>query len=388
VSIKKLSDGRYEWRHRVGGRHLKKVFTRRADAAAHDAKVKADLARGAHVDLTNKTTVAEYFRMWLDTRVTRRSTTRDRSNILRNHLEPTPLGRRPIVRVRPSEVQAWAADRARVLGPTTLNRYVSTLRGVFAVAAFDGLIARNPVPPLSQMSLPKTDRPKVVPLTVAQVRTWADHARPSVRAMILVQAGLGLRVGELIALRVADVDFLRREVHITEQIDPFTGKRAPLKTANSRRVVPLPQVTAEVLAEHIRQFPPGPGGLIFISDYIAIRSNGRPYPHGAHPRTVFEPSVWMRSNVSLRYRQALKAAGLPDGISSHDLRHHCASVLLDAGEPVQGVAEWLGDTPLMVLKVYGHLMPNREDRARRAVDAAWQAADETAPDVRGTAGQE
>jgi hypothetical protein len=136
VSIKKLSDGRYEWRHRVGGRHLKKVFTRRADAAAHDAKVKADLARGAHVDLTNKTTVAEYFRMWLDTRVTRRSTTRDRSNILRNHLEPTPLGRRPIVRVRPSEVQAWAADRARVLGPTTLNRYVSTLRGVFAVAAF------------------------------------------------------------------------------------------------------------------------------------------------------------------------------------------------------------------------------------------------------------
>jgi integrase len=388
VSIRKLPDGRYEWRHRVDGKHRKKTFARRVDAVAHDSRVRADLARGAHVDLTDKTTVAEYFRQWLDTRVTRPNTTRDRENILRNHLEPTPLGSRPIVKVRPSEIQAWAADRARVLGPVTLNRYVSTLRGVFGIAAFDGLIARNPVPKLSQMSLPKTDKPKVVPLTVAQVRAWADHAAPSVRAMILVQAGLGLRIGELLALRVQDVDFLRREVHITEQIDQYTGRRAPLKTANSLRDVPLPQVTAEILAEHIRRFPPGPGGLIFTTDYIPVRSNGSPYPPVGHRRTTYPPAVWDRSKASLRYRQARAAAGLPAGTTSHDLRHHCASVLLDAGEPAQAVAEWLGDTALMIWKVYGHLMPNREDRARRAIDAAWQAADEAAPDVPGMTGRE
>jgi hypothetical protein len=53
------------------------------------------------------------------------------------------------------------------------------------------------------------------------------------------------------------------------------------------------------------------------------------------------------------------------------LRHHYASVLLDAGESVVTVAERLGDTPQMVLKVYGHLMPDSEDRTRRLIDEAW-----------------
>jgi len=46
------------------------------------------------------------------------------------------------------------------------------------------------------------------------------------------------------------------------------------------------------------------------------------------------------------------------------LRHHYVSVLLDAGESVITVAERIGDTPEMVLKVYGHVMPNTEDRTR------------------------
>jgi integrase len=74
------------------------------------------------------------------------------------------------------------------------------------------------------------------------------------------------------------------------------------------------------------------------------------------------------------YREAAGAAGLPDSYTSHDLRHHYASVLLDAGESVHAVAERIGDTPQMVLSVYGHLMPNREDTTRKAVDAAWKAA--------------
>ena len=112
VSIRKLPDGRYEWRHRVDGKHRKKTFARRADAVAHDSQVRADLARGAHVDLTDKTTVAEYFRQWWHARVLRPNTVEAYTGFLRNHLEPLPLGSRPLVKVRPSEIQAWARDRA------------------------------------------------------------------------------------------------------------------------------------------------------------------------------------------------------------------------------------------------------------------------------------
>lgn len=68
----------------------------------------------------------------------------------------------------------------------------------------------------------------------------------------------------------------------------------------------------------------------------------------------------------------MKRAGLPTGTTIHDLRHHCASVLLAAGESVVAVAERLGhETATLVLKTYGHLMPDSEDRTRRAVDEAW-----------------
>jgi integrase len=371
MSIRKLPDGRYEWRHRVGGQHLKKVFSRRADAVAHDSKIRADLARGAHIDMTNKTTVAEYFRQWTGDRVLRPATLEIRETILRVHLEPVPLGSRPLVKVKPSEIQAWARSRGGTLGPRTLRRHVSVLRSMFATAALDGLIARNPVQPLARLSLPRLDTPKLVPLTIEQVQAWADHAPAHVRAMILTQAGLGLRISELLAVRTGDVDFMRREVRIDEQLDA-KGHRAPLKTANSRRKVPLPSVTSLVISEHIRQFPPGPGGLIFTPVYAEFRSDGRRNnaPHQRANRT------WPQNVVRQPYRAAAVAAGLPAGTSSHSLRHHYASVLLDAGESVHAVAERLGDTPQMVLDTYGHLMPEREDTTRKAVDAAWNAAGE------------
>ncbi len=54
-------------------------------------------------------------------------------------------------------------------------------------------------------------------------------------------------------------------------------------------------------------------------------------------------------------------------------RHHYASVLLAAGESVAAVAERLGhENAQLVLTTYGHLMPDSEDRTRRAVDDAWR----------------
>jgi integrase len=359
MSIRKLPNGRYEWRHRVGGRHLKKTFERRSDAVAHDSKIRADVARGAHVDLTNKTTVAEYFQSWIEGRVIRPSTAGIYRNVLKTHIEPLPLGSRPLAKVRPSEIQAWVRSRTDVLAPYTLRIYTGLLRSAFETAVLDGLAARNPVQPAGRMSLPRMDKRDLVPLTVAQVSAWAEHAAPRVQGMILTQAGLGLRISELRALRIADVDFLRREVRIIEQLDKAC-RRVPLKTANSRREVPLPSVTADVLALHIATFPPGPDGLIFTSI----------------------TGAWSDRRLGQAYRDAARAAGLPVGTTSHDLRHHYASVLLDAGESVHAVAARLGNTAQMVLNVYGHLMPDREDTTRRAVDVAWAAAQNAA---RGTA---
>lgn len=61
----------------------------------------------------------------------------------------------------------------------------------------------------------------------------------------------------------------------------------------------------------------------------------------------------------------------------HALRHHYASVLLDAGESVRALADYLGHSdPGFTLRVYTHLMPSSEDRARAAIDTALGAAED------------
>ena len=82
--------------------------------------------------------------------------------------------------------------------------------------------------------------------------------------------------------------------------------------------------------------------------------------------------VYGRTYYGALFTAAAKRGGLPSGTTSHDLRHHYASVLLAAGESVVAVAERLGhENATLVLTTYGHLMPDSEDRTRRAVDEAW-----------------
>ena len=118
--------------------------------------------------------------------------------------------------------------------------------------------------------------------------------------------------------------------------------------------MPLSQVAAEALAAHLAVFPPAEDGTIFTG------ANGLPHR-----------GDWYGTRI---FRSAVAGAGLPEGTTSHDLRHHYASLLLAAGESVVAVAERLGhDDASLVLKTYGHLMPDSEDRTRRAVDDAWCA---------------
>ncbi len=119
-------------------------------------------------------------------------------------------------------------------------------------------------------------------------------------------------------------------------------------------------MVANALAEHIRTSPPAEDGTLFTNP----RQQNRPWSDGWYGTTLFKATV--------------TKAKLPEGTTSHDLRHHYASVLLAAGESVVAVAERLGhENSKLVLTTYGHLMPDSEDRTRKAVDDAW-TADQTA----------
>ena len=127
MSIRKLPDGGakpWEWRIWLpDGRHPKKTFRTQSEAKAHDAKVRADLARGTYIGTSNdKTTVTEKMEQFLASRPVRESTELTYRSLINNYYRPTALGARPYLQVKPSEVQEWVKTISQSVTPGTVHK--------------------------------------------------------------------------------------------------------------------------------------------------------------------------------------------------------------------------------------------------------------------------
>ena len=100
-------------------------------------------------------------------------------------------------------------------------------------------------------------------------------------------------------------------------------------------------------------------------------------PRGGHIwRTSLNEEAWKRALamagvIPVPERGQPYAESRENGM--HALRHFYASVLLDAGESIKALAEYLGHSdPGLTLRVYAHLMPSSQERTRKAVSAIFR----------------
>jgi integrase len=146
------------------------------------------------------------------------------------------------------------------------------VRSIFRDAVLDRLGAENPA---ARVTLRSFEKPLVVPLTVEQIEALEDAIDDRCRAMVIVQAGAGLRIGELLALRVEDVNFLRKTIRVQWQFAGTDSKvRTEPKTPRSKRVVPVPQFVIDAVADHLRKYSPGDDGTLFITELRAAECGG------------------------------------------------------------------------------------------------------------------
>lgn len=344
---------RARWRTPEGKSRSKVMPTKRA-ATAYGVKMEGAKLTGSYIDpAASKVTFKAFAEQWFRSQVFDPSTKAAVSSRLKHAWET--LGPMPIGAIRPSTVQAWISGLS--CGPATARLVLTHVSQVFSAAVDDSLIARNPCQAKS-VKAPKATREKVQPFTVDHAHGLVDEFREGrYRAMPAVFNGAGLRQGEAFGLQKGDVDFLGGWLHVRRQVKQATGgpRFGPPKGKKIRKV-PLSKWVALELAEQLRLYPVEDlDGLIFTT--------GR--GDGIIRHNLFNANEW---------KPALRAIGLDDEDprnGCHRGRHTFASVLLHEGESVAAVAEWMGNTPAVVLRTYAHLMPASEERTRRVIDDAF-----------------
>jgi integrase len=118
-------------------------------------------------------------------------------------------------------VHAVVADlSARGLAPATVQKAYQLLGKVMGAAVDAGMLAQSPC---RRVPLPRVEREEMRFLTPAQVAALADVIRPRYRALVLVGAYGGLRIGELAGLRRSRVDLLRGTVQVAEMVVEVRG---------------------------------------------------------------------------------------------------------------------------------------------------------------------
>lgn len=344
------ASGKYRARYRdEEGIQHSRSFDLLRDAKAWMEDQKSSVRKGTHIAPRDRTTVAEYAEKWNSSRTVRSTTAAYRVNALAT-LKASPLGRMVLSQVRPSDVQAYVGSLSKSKAASTTARHYGWIKGIFHSAVDDRLITFTPC--TNRISLPTVERSKLVPLTVEEVRRLAACTADRYRVGMLIQAACGLRISELLALTVSDIDFLRNTVTIDRQLAKYGGGFVAPKTESSRRTIPLAEDVKQAVAAHLVVFAPNKDGLILSGEKGA--------------------SVRMDKWAIKVFRPAAKKAGLADSVSSHDLRHHFASETLSRNVPANVVAAYMGHTTAhLVLSTYGHLMPSADDVMRKALEAAW-----------------
>lgn len=219
----------------------------------------------------------------------------------------------------------------RRLAPRSLARKLSSLRGLHRFLVREGLSAQDPTADLDGPQ-PARHLPHVLTAEQCRVLLLApDRATPrGLRdaAMLALMYAAGLRVSELVGLKLENLDFRQGLVRVR-------GK------GSKTRLVPVAQPALELVAlylDHAREKfvvdPSEPG--------VFLTSRGRP---------MSRVNFW---GLLKRY---LAQAGLPPETSPHTLRHSFATHLLQGGADLRAIQEMLGHASLSTTEIYTHVSP-------------------------------
>ena len=217
--------------------------------------------------------------------------------------------------------------REKKLAPTSIIRKIASLRGFFKWAFSSGVISRNPAATLEQSKTPQR-LPKVISTKEIE-EILNNNLNPLGHVIIELLYSCGLRVSELVNIKITDIDLASKYVRCF-------GK------GSKERIIPLGEIAKKVIKDYL------PERELVIKKYnlntknLLILENGRAVNRQDIYSFVHDQGKFIHKNIS-----------------PHTLRHSFATHLLENGADLRVVQELLGHSDVSTTQLYTHISKKR-----------------------------
>ncbi|MBR1776240.1 tyrosine recombinase XerD [bacterium] len=211
--------------------------------------------------------------------------------------------------------------------PTSIIRKVASLRGFFKWASAIGIIEKNPASTLEQPKVPQR-LPKVVSIKEIE-EMLHNNLDPLQHVMMELLYSCGLRVSELVNLKINDIDLSSKYVRCF-------GK------GSKERIIPIGETAKNIVKEYLAERD------LLIKKYNLTTKNFLILPSG---RFVTRQDVYNFVHAQGKI--------IHKNISPHTLRHSFATHLLENGADLRIVQELLGHSDVSTTQLYTHISKKR-----------------------------
>lgn len=248
---------------------------------------------------------------------------------LQSYLDEYSIAEKP-VHIRRETVQEFIYSIAKVVTPRTQARIISGLKGFFNYLVFEDYREDNP---MDLIETPKIGRKLPDTLSETEINSLIaaiDLSKPEGernRAIIETLYGCGLRVSELIHLKLSDLYF-------DEDFIQVTGK------GNKQRFVPISGINQKYINIYRNE----------VRVHLPVQKE--------HEDIVFlnrRGKQLTRAMIFTIVKQLAEKVGLHKNISPHTFRHSFATHLLENGADLRAIQQMLGHESITTTEVYMHV---------------------------------